>query len=168
MLPGKGLGSRMHAFSIQRPERPAYLPTLDAGSYRMVVDYVTVAPVCGGKACVKIPDAITGPVHGNIVGQRGIDSHDPGAKVSDRRGVEMGNLITGMNASIGAAGTHQINLVIRDPCNSSGQFRLDRADAGFLELPAMEVPAIVFESKGNATCPYGVIRGELLGFEKQV
>jgi len=117
---------------------------------------------------VEIADAITGPVHGNIVGQRGIDSHDPGAQVSDRRSVKMGNLITGMNAGIGAACANQVNLMICNTRNRSGQFRFNRADAGFLKLPAVEVPAIVFESKGNATCSDGVIRGELLGLEKQV
>ena len=168
MLTGKRLGSRMHAFGIQRAEGPAYLPALDSGPNRVVVNNVTVAPVSRGKARVEFAYAITGPVHGNIVGQRGIDTHHPGAQVSDRRSVKMGNLITGMNAGIGAACANQVNRMIRNPRNRSGQFRFNRADAGFLKLPAMEVPAIVFESKGNAPCPDGVIRSKLLGFEKQV
>jgi hypothetical protein len=45
MLPGQHLRRIMHAFRIQRAECPAYLTSLNTRAHRMVIDYVTVAPV---------------------------------------------------------------------------------------------------------------------------
>jgi hypothetical protein len=57
----------------------------------------------------------------------------------------MSNLITGMNAGIGAPSAHQINRMIGNLRNRSGQFRFYRANTGFLKLPAMETATIIFK-----------------------
>jgi hypothetical protein len=80
----------------------------------------------------------------------------------------MDNLVTGMNAGIGPPGTDQINRMIRYLCHSPGQFRFNRTNAGFLKLPTMKAAAIVFKRERYAPCSDGVIRGQGLGFEKQV
>jgi hypothetical protein len=73
-----------------------------------------------------------------------------------------------MNSSIGSPGTHQINRMIRHLCHSPGQFRFYRTDPGFLQLPTMKTAPIILKRERDAPCPDGVIRGQLLGFEKQV
>ena len=80
----------------------------------------------------------------------------------------MGNLVTRVNTGVCAPCTNQIHGVIGDLCDRFGKFGFDRPDAGFLELPAVETAAIVLKRKRDAPCTDGVIRGELLGFKKQV
>ncbi len=167
MLPQQRLCGFMHAFSIKRTEGPADLTALDAGSNRVIIDNVAITPIDGREAGVEIFSAITGPMNRNITGQGSIDAHDPGAKVPDRRGFKVRNLVAGMDAGIGSSGTNQINGMIRHFCNSPCQVRFYRAHPGFLLLPAMKVAPIVFERNGDPTVTNFITRGELLRFEEQ-
>jgi hypothetical protein len=134
----------------------------------MVVDDVTVTPIGRGKSSVEITDSVSGPVHGNVIGQRRVYTHNPGAQVTDRRSVKMSDLIAGVHPGIGTARTHQINCMVRNLCHRCRQFRFHRSNTGFLELPAVKPTPIIFEGKCDAARAYGVIGGELLSLEKQV
>lgn len=80
----------------------------------------------------------------------------------------MGYLITGMDAGIGSPRAHQLDRMIRNPRYSLCQFRFHRTDAGFLQLPTMKASPIIFKREGDTPCSDGIIRSQLLGFEKQV
>ena len=79
----------------------------------------------------------------------------------------MNQLITGVNAGIGAARTHKFYIVIGDFAGGFCQLFLHSANTGFLLLPAVEFTAIVFEDQCHTAVANECIRCKRLGFKKQ-
>lgn len=80
----------------------------------------------------------------------------------------MGNLIAGMDAGIGSSRAHKFDRMIGNLRYGLRQLRFHRTDAGFLQLPTMKTSPIIFKCEGDTPCSDGIIRSQLLGFEKQV
>lgn len=79
----------------------------------------------------------------------------------------MYHLITGMNASIGATGTDQVDRVIGDACGCPRKRSLHRGDTRLLVLPTMIGRSVVFKYERNPTVANGVIYGKLWLILKQ-
>ena len=167
MLADKRLGRLVHPLFVQRPKGPTHLAVLDAGPYRVIVDHVAVAPIQRREPGMEVTGTIAGPVHGYVEWQVGVDAHDPGAKVANRRGFEMCYLETGVHTGIGSSGTHQLHRMIRYFRHRPGQFCLNRPNTAFLLLPAMKGPAIVFENQRHSAIADVAIRGQRLWLLEQ-
>lgn len=68
MLTGQYLRRIMHPFRVEGTERPAHLTSLNAGAHGVVINYVSITPVGGGKPGMKIANAISGPMNRNVFG----------------------------------------------------------------------------------------------------
>ena len=80
----------------------------------------------------------------------------------------MGYLKAGVNAGIGAARANQLDRMISYFGNGFRQFGLYRANAAFLELPAVKCTAIVLEDDRYSAIANVVIGCQGLGCQEQI
>jgi len=79
----------------------------------------------------------------------------------------MRDLITGVHACVGAARAHQVDRVIGNLGHGLAELGFHRSHAGFLELPTMEIPAVVLEGQRYPAFANGFVRRQCLRLLKQ-
>lgn len=138
-----------HGFNGEGYTFPCQQASHQRRAVRLVADQIAVSSRGCAEAGVKSSGHRSRPMQSDTGWQVGIGTEDPVARQAPRRGVEMDNLMGGMDASIRAAGAkHPDGLG-----GHAGQRRLNQGlhtGAVQLSLPATVVAAVILQSDRNS------------------
>lgn len=148
----KPLGGAVHGVGVEGFAPPGHQATENAGGHRFVANHIAIGARQRGKAGVKIAGHPANPMQAHPFRQATVRPLEPVAGVAPGAGVEMDDLIGGVNAGIGAPCAGDGDGLVGHKREGIFYHRL-HAGAVALALPTAEGSPAVFNGGGYAFNP---------------